>query len=477
MDHNSSGSSDLSSNNSGDAEGVWSADIDQAFHEALEIYPPCGRRKIILSEEGKMYGRNELIARYIKLRCGKTRTRKQVSSHIQVLARKKQRESVQGKGKAEEASNGTSGGSIQNPHMSHSSSTSPMHHLSPFNASLASPSTKIPVAFNSIEIDKSTSSNIDHILGNIKVDPDSYHRITSEVAGLSTTHTQNPTLDWQQHLPASFFNGHVGPVASITNEGAALNTMARLMSCPLSGLQINEPKSELIENQPRNIHFVMSHKIILCGLVAYIEFNAPSLMQTFDNSDHLQRFEIVRIPASFDEPFETINLGDIASKYPNELKELFIKGPQTAFYLFKCWANISFEISDEQKKNSLYAVDSYYKCVQDCEISVATKIYTFGRPLLQKDELFSPNSQDNQDGRVFYNYTLEKAPMCEAVVEIITQLKQKVNPEAMNSVLDNFTMMQIVSDKDTDETLMVMCFVFEISPEDEASTRVYRLTC
>lgn len=72
--------SELLSNKSND---IWPDDVEQAFEEVLSIIPKNGLNKIKIS--GRSCGRNELISDYILTKTGKFRTRKQVSSHIQVI--------------------------------------------------------------------------------------------------------------------------------------------------------------------------------------------------------------------------------------------------------------------------------------------------------------------------------------------------------------------------------------------------------
>ncbi|KAJ8104250.1 TEA/ATTS domain family-domain-containing protein [Lipomyces tetrasporus] len=69
--------------NGDDGNSIWSPDVEEAFMEAIRKIPKVGRRKITVN--GRPCGRNELISDFILRKTGKVRTRKQVSSHIQVL--------------------------------------------------------------------------------------------------------------------------------------------------------------------------------------------------------------------------------------------------------------------------------------------------------------------------------------------------------------------------------------------------------
>lgn len=62
---------------------IWSDDVEMAFEDILAIIPKKSSNKIKIS--GRSCGRNELISDYILNKTGKFRSRKQVSSHIQVI--------------------------------------------------------------------------------------------------------------------------------------------------------------------------------------------------------------------------------------------------------------------------------------------------------------------------------------------------------------------------------------------------------
>jgi len=106
-------------------------------------------------------------------------------------------------------------------------------------------------------------------------------------------------------------------------------------------------------------------------------------------------------------------------------------------------------------------------------ISVSTKVCSFGKQVVEKVETEFPY-YDNAQGR--FVYRIARSPMCEYMVKFIDQLKRLPERYMMNSVLENFTVLQVVTNKETRETLLCIAFVFEISSDADGSTyHIYRL--
>ncbi|MED6238202.1 Transcriptional enhancer factor TEF-5, partial [Ataeniobius toweri] len=287
----------------GDAEGVWSPDIEQSFQEALAIYPPCGRRKIILSDEGKMYGRNELIARYIKLRTGKTRTRKQVSSHIQVLARKKVREYQAGI-KAMNLDQASKDKALQNmAALSSAQIVSPSmikNHLPPL-----SPAPYQPARFWPAPIPVQPGPSQEMIL---EVNPG---RTPGPVC---TSHVIKPFVQ----PPYSTLPGSVQqPIPAYE---------------PLA-----PPPAPSATAVP-----VWQDRTIASSKLRMLEYSA--FMEVQRDPDIYSKHLFVHIgetnPSYSDPLLEAVEIRQIYDKFPEKkggLKELYEKGPQNAFFLVKFW--------------------------------------------------------------------------------------------------------------------------------------------
>ncbi|XP_062051189.1 transcriptional enhancer factor TEF-3 [Lepus europaeus] len=394
-----------------DAEGVWSPDIEQSFQEALAIYPPCGRRKIILSDEGKMYGRNELIARYIKLRTGKTRTRKQVSSHIQVLARRKARE-IQAKLKDQAAK----------------------------DKALQS-----MAAMSSAQIISATA----------------FH---SKVALARGPGYPAVSGFWQGALPGQAGTSH--DVKPFSQQPYSVQP-----PLPLPGFESPAgptPSPSAPPAPPWQGRSVASSKLWMLEFSAFLE-----QQQDPDTYNKHLFVHIGQSSPSYSDPYlEAVDIRQIYDKFPEKkggLKELFERGPSNAFFLVKFWADLNTNIEDEG--SSFYGVSSQYESPENMIITCSTKVCSFGKQVVEKVETEYARYENGH-----YSYRIHRSPLCEYMINFIHKLKHLPEKHMMNSVLENFTILQVVTNRDTQETLLCIAYVFEVSASEHgAQHHIYRL--
>ncbi|XP_008548186.1 transcriptional enhancer factor TEF-1 isoform X1 [Microplitis mediator] len=394
-----------------DAEGVWSPDIEQSFQEALTIYPPCGRRKIILSDEGKMYGRNELIARYIKLRTGKTRTRKQVSSHIQVLARRKLRE-IQAKLKVD--------------HVTKEKTLQTMSSMS--SAQIVSAGSVI------------------------------HNKMTPALMGTLALHASTPS-----YPGANFWQPGLQPG---TSQDVKPFSQPAYTGKPATAVS----SGDMVQAQPPppwEGRSIATHKLRL------VEFSAYMDQHRDQDIYHKHLFVHIGGSATYTDPLlEAVDVRQIYDKFPEKkggLKELYDKGPQAAFFLVKFWADLNTNIQDEA--GAFYGVTSQYESTENMTITCSTKVCSFGKQVVEKVETEYARFENGR-----FVYRISRSPMCEYMINFIHKLKHLPEKYMMNSVLENFTILQIVTNRDTQETLLCTAYVFEVSTSEHgAQHHIYKL--
>ncbi|KAF6106620.1 TEAD1 isoform 3 [Pan troglodytes] len=340
-----------------DAEGVWSPDIEQSFQEALAIYPPCGRRKIILSDEGKMYGRNELIARYIKLRTGKTRTRKQVSSHIQVLARRKSRDFHS---------------KLKVTSMDQTAKDKALQHMA---------------AMSSAQIVSATA--IHNKLG---------------LPGIPRPTFPGAPGFW----PGMIQTGQPGSSQDVKPFVQQAYPIQPAVTAPIPGF---EPASA----------------------------PAPSVPAWQGRSIGTTKLRLVEFSAFLEQQ----------------------RDPDSA--------DLNCNIQDDA--GAFYGVTSQYESSENMTVTCSTKVCSFGKQVVEKVETEYARFENGR-----FVYRINRSPMCEYMINFIHKLKHLPEKYMMNSVLENFTILLVVTNRDTQETLLCMACVFEVSnSEHGAQHHIYRL--
>lgn len=496
----------------GDGEGVWSPDIEQCFREALLLFPPCGRRKHILQEEGggKMYGRNELIARHIRMRTGKIRTRKQVSSHIQVLARRKAKtetpkngsSDVEGAGSSSPASGNIMSVGAQDAHSQQFNENANQHQHHHQTQQIQTPCydvwTDRPIATKKIRL-VVFSAFIEYrkqiqLSRSLPVASTASIHSPIAMASLASVVSSENDQSITMNAPASESHELIAPSPYISESIALSQSMAHPLNTThtISG-QINHQPHEPFPrvqspNQPLNNNHQhhqqinqQSHESDYMLTPNIAPFGLNYLQQTSSTSTGFTRHSYVKI--DYRQPvcrqsskLERIDISQIQDKFPEIIgsEGLYQRGPPDAFYLVKFWADINSDYEyNIEDQNSYFGFSCSFETLEPFkDITCSTKACSYGLQVVEKVEKIH-GALNISNGR--YSYDIDRSPMCEFMIQFIKKLRQLPRASQMNSVLENFSVLQVINSESTSEILLCLAFVFEIASNEQHNGSLYHV--
>lgn len=170
---------------------------------------------------------------------------------------------------------------------------------------------------------------------------------------------------------------------------------------------------------------------------------------------------------------ENIEINAFADKFPkNKFTDLFDKSPnKECFYLIKFWADLNFDFG-EHEKDAFYNVTQSFESQHAVKIQVTTDVISFAKEAVEKIEVEQSNF-DETIGR--YITRINKGNVCDYMVKFIDTLKQLPDKSMVESVLENFTILQTIINRDTDELLFCIAFVFEATFDGGPHHHIYQL--
>lgn len=520
----------------GEGEGVWSEKIEQCFQEALIMFPPCGRRKHILQEEGggKMYGRNELIARHILFRTGQHRTRKQVSSHIQVLARRRAKGGSSGASNSSQILNGNgnrNGDVASNGHgFEGCASVSPSSTVA---MSCNSRPQSAGQLINTIDVMRTANQTHENNNGNsagyVQFDIwDDRPIVTPKIRLVEfsafierqpqpqTQYQINATANLHQHnmmpmqptqqlvasqnlhqnqlQPMNHFNfSHQHLQNHQNNSPYGNNSPATTPSW--TQLATGSPSSQPPMSSPGVLPPAngLGHHIPGSGNGNAISGNQPTRhcyikidysQQSSGQSATALHQQQVMLQANhnYNNKLESINIREIEDYFPeiSGPNGLYQRGSKEGYFLVKFWADIS---NDDYKfayptddQNSFLGFSSRFEMAEPHyrDITCSTKACSFGKEVVEKVEKIY-GTFNRKNGR--YAYDIHRSSMCEFMKHFIRELRKLTRISQMNSVLENFSVLQVITCETTNEILLCLAYMFEI-PEHRNGPQyhVYKLT-